>query len=202
MNITDAPEHEGEVPEEEDILGVLIKLQGNLGERYKDIECKSGVGYSIVLNSGAFHLDHPNHQAMIKDLMWRVIEELAEAEEAACLKGVKSPHHLEELIDALSFLLELMYYTECTGYSYAPSSDIAYNYSLETFLGLVGNTLKNKPWKQSPVRTDVKLFYFYLHLAYNRLIQDFKDIGISYQEVFKLYTKKHHVNNWRIDTNY
>src|SRR5690606_22475595 len=105
------------------------------------------------------------------DFLWRVTEELGESYEANVLSvGQSDPdklamngqHQVEELIDALHFLVELIILVD-RDWKWAReqldmSSDqlevpvfdqpSAY-WQVAYYLGMVGNTLKNKPWKQT-----------------------------------------------------
>ena len=69
-------------------------------------------------------------------------------------------------------------------------------------MGLAANVLKNKPWKQTHMPTDVEKFK-------NKFIKVWADFGVLWQElqcsledVYVLYVKKHDVNKWRQETLY
>ena len=69
-------------------------------------------------------------------------------------------------------------------------------------LGLVGNVLKNKQWKQSEVISDDLLFKVRLTEAVKSILVPLMLIGMADQEIFILYRQKNLVNKWRQDTNY
>lgn len=75
-------------------------------------------------------------------------------------------------------------------------------YRIVTELVEASECLKSKPWKQSEVLCDFDhlkeeisdSFHFFLELCIC--------LGITSEELFQLYFKKHEVNSWRIKTNY
>ncbi|KKW11015.1 MAG: hypothetical protein UY48_C0027G0002 [Candidatus Gottesmanbacteria bacterium GW2011_GWB1_49_7] len=69
-------------------------------------------------------------------------------------------------------------------------------------LGLVGNVLKNKQWKQSEVISDDLLFKVRLTDAVKAILVPLMLIGMTDQDIFILYRQKNLVNKWRQDTNY
>lgn len=198
------------VPEKrpEDLIGAMFDKQMQLAIKYQDIE-KMG----NLLKETATNVDTPNGQKWIKDFAWRVTEELCEAEEARIFMNATSKeteeykehhkHHLEELIDALHFLIEL---TIIAGYDKkivastnshsVDDFDIVYN------LGLMCNCLKNKPWKQTQMLTDRPKFKKYLASAWTCLMSTFFWEDISLEEIYDLYFKKNAVNQFRIRSKY
>lgn len=109
MNILDFPDTE--LPEG-DLLKAMFERQGELVEKYHDIEKRRG---ALVVAPEMFgKVDHRFVQWRIKDLSQRVVEELMEA--MNCLRSkpwkqseveVDKPHFYEELADTLHFFLEL-----------------------------------------------------------------------------------------------
>ena len=156
---------------EGDKLAVIFNRQKELMAKYHDIESKSGL---VQTEDVPVNLNDMRGQARIKDFSWRVTEELGEA-----LDSVNDyKHYCEELIDGLHFLNEL---TILTGLDYNSiiECDIDnleniwvkaedkfngkdLNYRVTQFINQIGmmcNCLKNKPWKQSQMLTDIDLFY-------------------------------------------
>jgi hypothetical protein len=205
----------------------IFQKQKELIEKYKEIEDMGDLMETLEQN-----IYTRVGQKWIKDFAWRTTEELCEAQEAFELFTVldkNNPnyestgkqfydHYLEEYIDALHFLVEL---TIIAGESHdiVPSFDddslgleksdieliekvyipfpIIYN------LGLMCNTLKNKPWKQTEVLTDDKMFYKYLKNAWLSMMLSFYIIFEKDEKrIFEYYFKKHAVNKFRQRSNY
>lgn len=109
MNVTDF--EEVQIPEG-DMLQTIFDGQHGLIEKYHDIEFKRG---ALVINPEMFgQLDHRHVQWRIKDLAFRMIEELTEATNTLKNKPWKQSevttdktHFYEELADALHFYIEL-----------------------------------------------------------------------------------------------
>lgn len=62
--------------------------------------------------------------------------------------------------------------------------------------------LKNKPWRQSHVITDMDHMKEELSDAFHFYIEFLIELGIDANELYELYTKKMRVNQWRIATKY
>jgi len=197
MNINDIDWSKFGEPPRTNIWADLMERQWQLHEKYGPIETKSGIGYGVTV--GAFHMDKPTWQYLIKDLMWRFHEEVAEAIQAQQIDG--NEHYREELIDALHFLLEL---NGVIGYIYPPTPYFKANIMEPSFiLGLAANQLKNKPWKQDFKETDIDAFFGYMGQANSKfwsvLYQEFNQ---DLQTVWKYYMAKHKVNEFRIESKY
>ena len=112
MNIKDVdnaapPEHV-----EDDRLSRIFKRQHELMVKYVEIERANGVE---APTHWPLNLDLRPSQQYIKDMTWRVVEELGEA--MNCLKNkpwkqtamlTDTDHFYEELADALHFFVELL----------------------------------------------------------------------------------------------
>ena len=139
MNITDVPE--GTVPDR-DLLGVILDQQKSLMAKYEKIERDNNIPNPKLFN---LNINDYLDQAKIKDLMWRVVEELGEA----------------------------------------------------------GNCLKNKPWKQTQMLTDVDHFHEELSDALHFLLELLIGVGIDTKEkVYQLYFRKAKVNEFRQESQY
>lgn len=62
--------------------------------------------------------------------------------------------------------------------------------------------LKNKPWKQSEVLTDIDHFKEEIADVLHFFVEFCIFCGIRAEELFSLYFKKKEVNKWRIGSNY
>ena len=141
------------------------------------------------------------------------LEEVAEAIEA--FRQNETMHFAEELIDALHFFTELnklvgkdadyfeldnIFKIEPEGLSL--ESLYTMNGMLSEKYGLLCNTLKNKPWKQSHISTDKIKFYELLKDSFEYFIYMLKESGFSKEEIYNVYFKKNKVNNFRIRSKY
>ena len=69
-------------------------------------------------------------------------------------------------------------------------------------LGEAGNCLKNKPWKQTQVETDVDHFIEELADAFHFWIELCIMIGLTADDLFEFYYKKSEVNAFRQRSKY
>lgn len=218
MNINHAVEEKIEG----DLLKAIFDRQKSLMGKYHDIELKSGL---LQTEDCPVNLDDKRGQARIKDFSWRVTEELGEALDAKANKD----HYQEELIDGLHFLTEL---TILAGKDYntilpinAPAYDEDHlkdlvenanevisrklNDTLDFWvsrfieqLAMMCNCLKNKPWKQSMMKTDREAFYNRLAEAWVCYITILIISGMGAEDIAHVYLKKSQVNQFRIRSAY
>lgn len=218
MNINHAVEEKVEG----DLLKAIFDRQKSLMGKYHDIELKSGL---LQTEDCPVNLDDKRGQARIKDFSWRVTEELGEALDAKANKD----HYQEELIDGLHFLTEL---TVLAGKDYntiLPINTPAYdedhlrdlvenakevisrklNDTLDFWvsrfieqLAMMCNCLKNKPWKQSMMKTDREAFYNRLAKAWVCYITILVISGMEAEDIAGTYLKKSQVNKFRIRSAY
>lgn len=205
-----------------DKLQAIFIRQKSLMDKYHDIELKSGL---MQTEDCPVNLDDKRGQARIKDFSWRVTEELGEALDAKATKD----HYQEELIDGLHFLTEL---TILAGKDYNTllPIDAAHhcgdhledlvekarenifqnvgsnlNYWVSKFienLGMMCNCLKNKPWKQSMMKTDRNAFYRRLAEVWVLYITLLVVSGMDADSIATTYLKKSQVNKFRIRSAY
>lgn len=201
-----------------DKLVAIFERQKELMNKYHDIEKRSGL---LQTEDCPVNLNDKRGQARIKDFAWRVMEEVGEAIDAVG----DFEHHVEELIDGLHFLTEL---TILTGYT---PEDIVWdnpngndllltlynqNYlgnspvqntmellitDLVRDLGMMCNCLKNKPWKQTSMLTDVNEFLHKLRLVWADYFS-ILSLSLSPQAIVEIYFKKSQVNKFRQRSNY
>lgn len=201
-----------------DKLIVIFERQKELMNKYHDIEKRSGL---LQTEDCPVNLNDKGGQARIKDFAWRVMEEVGEALDARN----DFEHYVEELIDGLHFLTEL---TILTGYT---PEDIVWdnpngndllltlynqNYlgnspvkntmeilvtDLVRDLGMMCNCLKNKPWKQTNMLTDVNEFLHKLRCVWADYFS-ILSLSLSPQAIVEVYFKKSQVNKFRQRSNY
>jgi len=199
MNIEDVKENPGRV---ENHLKHIFDKQEELMEKYQEIE---------GLPEWPVSIDLAENQVVIKDFKQRGMEEIAEAIEA--FRNEEELHFKEELIDALHFFVELnilvgkKYNYFDKGYDikgYGITLDELYSIygRLGEKYGLLCNTLKNKPWKNTQMRTDKTLFNKLLKEAFEYFIYMLNRCGMDMEEIYNIYFKKHKVNQFRIRSNY
>lgn len=199
-----------ESPEESNnMLEEIFKRQRELMTKYHHIELKNGF---YVPPRCPVDLHNAQAQYKLKDFAWRITEELGEALEALDL-GHEKEHNQEELADALHFLTE---FSILAGYMPKHSLEEMFGKSALADLfdevekspvywtGVVVknlaracNCLKNKPWKQSQMLTDVEYFYQCMEDTWLTFIYLCYVCGISADRMYDLYFRKSEVNKFR-----
>lgn len=210
MNIT----HGKKEKTNKESLRAIFDRQKELMEKYHDIEFKSGL---MQTEDCPVNLDDKRGQARIKDFSWRITEEVGEALDAITNESGESAllHFHEELVDGLHFLTEM---TILTGYDlpeYTTLKDLieedSYRdcYTLNDlvsdhvmYLGMMCNCLKNKPWKQSMMKTNKENFYKHLKLVWSNYVAILTSQDLTEEEITDLYLRKSQVNQFRIRSNY
>jgi len=191
--------------ESKDYLNVIWERQTSLIKKYREIE---------GLPAYPLDIDNAEHQVWIKDFLWRIVEEIAEAYEADSMSN-NFPHVIEELADALHFMVEIMILcgveprswdlTEIVEEIVGDEVRMPFHnscFSVCYRAGLTGNTLKNKKWKQTHMQTDANKFTALLQTTFDKVIGVFVSMHVSADEIFICYFKKSEVNEFRIRTNY
>ena len=210
MNIT----HAKKETTNKESLRAIFDRQKELMEKYHDIEFKSGL---MQTEDCPVNLDDKRGQARIKDFSWRITEEIGEALDAIENESGESAllHFHEELVDGLHFLTEM---TILTGYDlpeYTTLKDLieegSYRdcYTLNDlvsdhvmYLGMMCNCLKNKPWKQSMMKTNKENFYKHLKLVWSNYVAILTSQDLTEEEITDLYLRKSQVNQFRQRSNY
>jgi dimeric dUTPase (all-alpha-NTP-PPase superfamily) len=202
MNTDDIKSEEKDV---KDILPKIWQKQNELVVKYKEIEKIERVPVNLNLMED---------QILIKDFKQRITEELAESYEAYLQNHMN--HFYEEIIDALHFAVELNILCnvkpeDFTSIDGLKSTNLLFRkrQSLTTQLweityryGLVCNSLKMKPWKQTHVLTDKKKFRKLVIHAFESVLQLMLNIELSGDDIYNWYFKKNAVNNFRIRSKY
>ena len=214
MNIT----HSTKEIVQGDRLKAIFDRQKELMEKYHHIEERSGL---LQTGDCPVNLDDRRGQARIKDFAWRLTEELGEALDAEA----NQLHYQEELIDGLHFLTELTIlagkdYNTITSFDpdtnkdyldllYDDGREMALGYDLDKLvkvfvkeLGMMCNCLKNKPWKQSHMRTDKEAFYDRLEKVWLTYMGILAVSGMETTDIVDIYFKKSQVNKFRQRSNY
>lgn len=214
MNINHAVEEKVEG----DRLQAIFNRQKELMEKYHHIEARSGL---CQTEDCPVNLNDKRGQARLKDFAWRMTEEVGEALDAYNHED----HYQEELIDGLHFLTEFtilagkdyntidpvnkvgkdhlanLYYQATVNDEDKPCVEKAVT-DLVREIGMCCNCLKNKPWKQTSMLTDVNAFnqrLFNVWICYIRLLAV---SGLGVDDIVNIYLKKSQVNKFRQRSNY
>ena len=200
MNIEDIKEKPEKV---KNVMEEIFKKQEAIMIKYKDMGDTP---------PWPLELDLSKHQISIKDFKQRGMEEVAEAVEA--FRHDEKFHFAEELIDALHFFVELNILVDKKHdfFDYYGITERTDNISLDELYNLYGrlaekygllcNTLKNKPWKNTQVPTDKARFYELLKESFEYFIFMLHECGLDMDKIYDVYFKKHKVNEFRIRSNY
>lgn len=200
-----------------DRLGWIFARQHELARKYIPIETANGL---CLTNSIPVNIDDRYGQARLKDFFWRITEELTEAVDATVEHGHIPIHTIEELADALHFLVEAYILSGfsatdwgpfCEGQcrlqkilinARVPKSLIHGAYGVIHYVGCASNCLKQRPWKQTHQLTDQEKFRKYLGFAFSHLMSCFLLAGCNHEDIFAIYWKKSEVNRFRQRSNY
>lgn len=205
-----------------DKLKAIFDRQKELMAKYHDIEKRSGL---LQTEDCPVNLDDKRGQARIKDFAWRITEEVGEALDAY-FGDNDIEHFNEELVDGLHFLTELTILAgiepeevvalvvkteepvensldEICHHVILKEYDLPYAITtLVRRLGMMCNTLKNKPWKQSHMKTDKEMFKEKLGEVWEIYIHVLVcSLGTS-DAIADVYLKKSQVNKFRQRSNY
>lgn len=203
MNIMDV-ESPTEYPN--DIREAIYARQLELMHKYHGIEEKNGL---LICGDIPVNLHDKMGQARLKDMAWRMTEELTEATIALVEDGDRE-HFVEELIDAFHFFVELSILCDFIPEDhpqdfYLKSPGQTTNGRIYAVIEAVGgamNCLKNKPWKQTNMLTDIKKYYRYMDTAWWRFMEMFAYYDLDWKGVYDLYFRKSEVNKFRQRSNY
>lgn len=199
-------------------LEAIFERQAALMVKYHPIEERNGL---LQTPDCPVNIHDSKGQARLKDFAWRITEEITEATEARDVLD-HYEHYLEEMIDALHFLVEQQILAGITAESYRPdglktdlldylmsygnlyvmSMKPVTEYHIIEKVGLAMNCLKNKPWKQSQMMTDEDKFYGYMKESLLMLLAVLVRAGLTAKEVYGLYFCKNEVNKFRQRSNY
>lgn len=204
LNITDISDDD--VPElkgPEEIANVIFDRQNRLEEIYWKIENRPS--QYIEVNSRPA-------QVLIKDFLWRAMEEMGEH-----LEAEEFPHRCEELADALHFVTGLCVvldrrelFVACVEHSlrfYEQKKDdtqtnLGHLKGFVMYSGMLGNCLKMKPWKQTDVLTDETRFNHQLGMYIVAFFTYCYSMGLNLEQMYLLYWKKSEVNLFRQRSKY
>jgi len=202
---------------EQDRLDLIFARQHSLMEKYIPIEVKNGLCHTQDCPVDI----HDRHgQARLKDFFWRATEELTEACEAYRIHPELKNHVLEELADALHFIVEAHLLAGITSdqiidvdpdeedklvvlCNWAEGDDLEPGcFEVIYLIGCASNCLKQRPWKQTHQLVDVPRFFSHMKGTIPALISVFVHMGLDADQIFRMYWKKSEVNKFRQRSNY
>jgi hypothetical protein len=176
---------------------IMVGRQSELEAHYWQIEKRPAEFIEVNSATG---------QVLIKDFLWRITEEVGEALEALA-KSEPQEKTYEEMADALHFVLGLCVITqkrhlfvEMYTKDHYPSPGSMDHFVMS--MGILGNTLKMKPWKQTPVLTDEAYFDDCLMRMIASFISLVNYFGMGNEKLYDYYYRKSEVNLFRIRSNY
>jgi len=198
----------------------IFHRQHELMKKYVPIEKHNGLCHT---DDCPVNLNDRFGQARLKDFFWRVTEEITEAVQAEVDHPDIETHKLEELADALHFLVETMLLAGITPKQIISSHiDQEVNedylavmcgvistqtpayapYSVIHEIGCASNCLKQRPWKNTHQLVDRDRFYGHMTSAFWFMIQLFVASGLGADEIFRMYYLKSEVNKFRQRSGY
>lgn len=155
-------------------------------------------------------LDVPGDQQQLRAMAWNVLEEAGEAMEVIMTSGDKE-HTKDEVSDMVSFYIELFLMSGIKIDNLPRSEwDAEKNHlsltndftKFAVSLSLAINTLKNRYWRMTNLKTDSSIYKI-------RLINSFYDFkklvgsfGLSTHDLMDGYLRKYEVNKFRINSKY
>ncbi len=189
----------------------IWNMQKEIFNKYMIVE-----GYPDFKNYD-FDINTLEDQELFKTFTNRVIEELCEA----TLDLVHPDHFVEEIADALNFLVEtyIMY-----GYDYKdlpawepintiksnlPAMDLkntrdikANTYTVVEKICETNNLLKNRKWKQTQYLVDLLIFEENLKDIFKVFNEYVNWCGITEKVLFETWSNKRSVNDFRLNSRY
>jgi hypothetical protein len=185
---------------------IIIARQSELEAYYCEIEKRESPIVGVNSHYG---------QILIKDFLWRITEEVGEALEAFS-KSESMDKVYEELADGLHFVAGLCIITNYkavfinswdqifkgvkVGRTEENRAKYVANFVMRA--GILGNTLKLKPWKQTDVMTDEIYFGSCMYDMVCNYLWICMAFGMSHEQLFDFYYRKSEVNLFRIRSKY
>lgn len=178
---------------DKDLVKVLFEKQDELRTLYNVPICD---------------LDVPTDQQQLRAMAWNVIEEAAEALEAKH----HTSHLLDELADMTAFYVELLlmsgmkreHLLHFTNFGMA-NEPLTHESTFTTFamnLAISINTLKNRYWRKTNVKTDQSVYMIRLSETVHSFMRFVQSFNITFEQLMDAYLKKHEVNLFRIRSKY
>lgn len=203
-----------------DKLDKIFERQLELMKKYHEIEKKNGF---LICEDVPVNLNDSKGQFRLKDFAWRITEELGEALEAFHKHPKIKEHYNEEIADAMHFLVEFTILSGITvdwfqlggqdklddlfNATWAATSRQYFSLCRDVGivvenLAMTCNCLKNKPWKNTQMMTDVEYFILQVKSTWYAFAQLCQRSGLNSDRMFDLYFRKSEVNKFRQRSNY
>lgn len=121
------------------------------------------LGFLGVIPQWPLDIDDPEHQAVLRSMMWFAVEELFEA--VAEDNSGHEDEHKVELVDGLHFTLELLILCGIKPWTFEVVPRSRWRDFVEQLAG-ASHELKNKPWKKTLSKTNEVVFQCLLRHAF------------------------------------
>lgn len=213
-----------------DRLALIFARQQYLMEKYHHIERASGLmqieDVPVPLNDPRGQARLKDFAWRITE---EIVEATTSRYDTEPLAAIT--HFQEELSDALHFLVEMLhligftaeslhaavnykgtYKADCRFETHFFAADLKRSrvdksvgeeaYECIEELGMAMNCLKQKPWKQTHMRTDEDRFKGYIVNCYLRFLTIWMNLGYTADQLYRVYWKKSYVNSFRVRSNY
>lgn len=207
MNVKDIKDEDVPMPETaEEMLDIMLDRQSKLEDVYYLIERRGSKTFTINSRIG---------QVWTKDFLWRMMEEVGEFLDAKYVED-DYEHYREELADSFHFVLgltiilgkhEIMkkavkeYFSQNMSSSQPEPFENCVAYLVRSS-GMLANTLKMKPWKQTDVLTDEAKFDEWMACTIISFLHLCNQVHVSFEDLYVLYWKKSEVNLFRQRSKY
>lgn len=202
-----------------DRLKEIFQRQHELADRFNEIERSN----DFIVPRMPVDLRSYRGQARIREMAWRVTEEVGEVVEAiqiAQLRDGRSYNDVwTEMVDVLHFLVEFYLVAGITPEELVPHPDsdllsasflsrdaaeglsgFALVTSIPILLAEATHGLKNRPWKNSWRETDISEFKLKAIRVFNRFTLTASALGMSANSLYWGYFKKAETNAERIQS--
>jgi len=223
MNVDDVKSLDIEV---DDRLVFIFNKQRSLMHKYEGIEASNGL---LQTDKVPVDINNNKGQSRLKDFAWRVTEELMESLEAFRIHPELELHYKEEIADAFHFLVELAILSDIEPVHMIPNEDSPADIGMDILgrmfniplfeteksmsfeesmveviltIGQAMNLLKNKPWKQTHMMTDVPRYRDFIIKTFHNFANMCMYADMDADDLFDLYFRKSEVNKFRQESNY
>lgn len=216
-----------------DVKGLKVSIPTNQFQSIWDKQESLMVDYKVIEKwdvSWPLDLNLKSSQLLVKDMIARVIEELAEAYES--IQARNTDNFFEELADAHHFLMETLVLAGQAekkiigtvplvrdakdligGLRGFHDKDMASTFSLQEWLwevtyrlNLTRNALRNKPWKQTQVMYNIPVFEKEISVGYILFISGYFQLLATHdlpaEDLYIQYVHKNTINQFRIRSKY
>lgn len=197
-------------------LTKIFEAQRDLIAQFHKIELANGFPIESAI---PVDLDNKFDQFRLKELAWRITEEIGETITTLREVGKSNTTYQEEVSDVIHFFVEMLIIAGITPSDLAPGPDQLESLFMSVLLefwkdsdrsdlekcwlntivelSLACNELKNRPWKQSFKPTDREAFKDRLVGAFHEMVMACIRSEIDATVFSAIYFRKHEINQGR-----